>query len=140
MRLNVKMLKNVSNINSWYYASEATIQEGQANEIYFQLVDFDKIPGNDKSVALPDSPLRYMPTGTIVTLTASFPSIDSAQEFTVVGTQPFPKDPSIWKLSLTANQLPKAGNFKITLVEDGVSKNILAKNALSVDLLNVGSC
>ncbi len=140
MRLNAKILKNVASVNSWAYANQASVQEGQANDIYFQIVDYDQIPGSDKSVALPDSPLRYMPTGTVVTLSASFPSIDSAQEFSVIGTQPFPQDKSIWKVTLLATQVPKSGNFKIKLTEDGVDKNILAKNALSVDLLNVGSC
>ena len=140
MRLNAKMLKNVANVNSWAYANEATIQEGQANEIYFQLVDFDQIPGTSTSTVLPDSPLRYMPQGTVIELSASFPSIDSAQEFSVVGTQPFPQDPSIWKVTLLSTQVPKSGNFKIKLMEDGKAKNILAKNAIAVDLLNVGSC
>lgn len=140
MRLNAKILKNVAGVNNWAYANQASVQEGQANEIYFQIVDWDQIPGTDKSIALPDAPLRYIPQGTVVTLSASFPSIDSAQEFSVVGTQPFPDDKSIWKVTLLSNQVPKSGNFKIKLTEDGNSKNILAKNALSVDLLNVGSC
>lgn len=140
MRLNTKILKNIAGVNNWSYTDQASVQEGQSNDIYFQLVDYDQIPGNDKSVALPDSPLRYMPLGTIVTLSATFPSIDSAQEFSVIGTQPFPQDKSIWKVTLLSTQLPKSGNFKIKLTEDGVDKNILAKNAVSVDLLNVSSC
>ena len=140
MRLNAKILKNVAGVNNWAYANQASIQEGQANEIYFQIVDWDQIPGTDKSIALPDAPLRYIPQGAVISLSASFPSIDSAQEFSVVGTQPFPDDKSIWKVTLLSNQVPKSGNFKIKLVEDGSAKNILAKNALSVNLLNVGSC
>ncbi len=139
MRLNAKILKNVANVNNWQYANQASIQEGQANEIYFQFVDYDKVPGSDKSSALPDSPLRYMPQGE-VSVSATFPSIDTALEFTVVATQPFADDKSIWKVSLLSTQLPKSGNFKIKLTEDGADKNILAKNAIAVDLLNVGSC
>lgn len=139
MRLNAKILKNVANVNNWQYANQASIQEGQANEIYFQFVDYDKVPGSDKSSALPDSPLRYMPQGE-VSVSATFPSIDTALEFTVVATQPFADDKSIWKISLLSTQLPKSGNFKIKLTEDGADKNILAKNAIAVDLLNVGSC
>lgn len=140
MRLNAKILKNVASVNNWSYANQATVQEGQSNEIYFQIVDYDQIPGADKSSALPDSPLRYIPQGTVVTLSASFPSIDSAQEFTVIGIQPFADDKSIWKVTLLSTQIPKSGNFKIKLIEDGNSKNILAKNAVTVNLLNVGSC
>ncbi len=140
MRLNIKILKNVANVNNWQYASQAAIQEGQTNEIYIQLVDFDMVAGIDKSAALPENPLRHIPQGTVVTLQASFPSIDSAQEFTVNATQPFADDKSIWKISLLSTQLPKSGNFKLSLTIDGVVKNILAKNAVVVDLINVGSC
>jgi hypothetical protein len=140
MRLNAKILKNVANVNNWQYANQASIQEGQVNEIYLQLVDYDKVPGSDKSVALPDSPLRYIPQGTTVALVATFPSIDSAEEFEVSATQPFADDKSIWKISLLSTQLPKSGNFKLKLTEDGVDKHILVKNSIAVDLLNVGSC
>ena len=139
MRLNAKILKNVADVNNWQYANQASIQEGQVNEIYLQLVDYDKVPGSDKSTALPDSPLRYMPQAG-ATLTASFPSIDSAQEFEVIASQPFANDTSIWKISLLSTQLPKSGNFKLKLTEGGADKQILVKNAIAVDLLNVGSC
>jgi hypothetical protein len=140
MRLNAKILKNVAGVNNWSYANQASVQEGQANEIYFQIVDYDQIPGTDKSIALPDAPLRYIPQGTEIGLSASFPSIDSAQEFTIIGIQPFADDKSIWKVTLLSSQVPKSGNFKIRLIEDGNAKNILAKNAITVDLLNVGGC
>ena len=140
MRLNAKILKNVANINQWQYASQTTIQEGQANEIYVQLVDLDKTPGIEKSSVLPDFPLRYISQAAAQALQATFPSIDDAAEFAVSGTQPFADDKSIWKFTLTASQLPKSGNFKLKLTEDGVDKFILVKNSIVVDLLNVGSC
>jgi hypothetical protein len=140
MRLNAKVLKNVANVNHWLYSSQASVQEGQANEIYVQLVDFDKIPGSDKSVALPDSPLRYIPQGSVIALEATFTSIDTAQEFSIIGTQPFADDKSIWKFTLQSTQLPKSGNFKLTLTEDSVVKAMLVKGGVSTQLLNVGSC
>lgn len=140
MRLNVKILKNVANVNHWQYANQASLQEGQSNEIYVQLVDYDMIAGNDKSVSLPENPLRYIPQGTVVTLQATFPSINDAEQFTINGTQPFADDKSIWKFSLTANQLPRSGNFKLVLTEDGNPKNIIGKDSIKVSLLNVGSC
>jgi len=140
MRLNAKILKNVANINQWYYSNQATVQEGQANEIYVQLVDLDIAPGLEKSTTLPDFPLRYISQGAVVALAATFPSIDDAAEIVVSGSQPFAGDKSIWKFSLTALQLPKSGNFKLKLTEDGIDKQILVKNAISVDLLSVGSC
>jgi hypothetical protein len=140
MRLNAKIIKNVANVNNWSYANQASVQEGQLNDIYFQIVDYDQVPSGDKSAALPDNPLRYIPQGTVVSVSASFPSVDSAQEFTVIGTQPFADDKSIWKVTLLSSQVPKSGNFKIKLTEDGNSKTILAKNAITVYLLNTGSC
>lgn len=140
MRLNVKTLKNVANINNWQYANQATVQEGQINEIYIQLVDLDKIPGSDRSSVLPDNPLRYIPQGTVIAVEATFPSIDDADELVIAGAQPFVDDKSIWKFTLSATQLPKSGNFTIKLTEDGVNKFVLVKSGVSADFLNVGGC
>lgn len=140
MRLSAKILKNVANVNNWEYANSASVQEGQANEIYVQLVDLDKIPGQDKSVALPENPMRYIPQGTTIETEATFPSINDANVLTIIGTQPFADDKSIWKFTLTDEQLPKSGNFKIKLMEDANEKNILVKGGVSASLLNVGSC
>lgn len=140
MRLNAKLLKNVANVNQWQYANQASVQEGQVNEIYIQLVDLDKMPGIDKSSVLPDFPLRYIPQGAVIAVQATFPSIDDDLEFSVLGTQPFVDDKSIWKFSLSNTQLPKSGNFKVKITEDGVDKFILVKNGISVDLLNIGGC
>ena len=140
MRLNAKILKNVANVNQWYYANEAAVQEGQANEIYIQLVDLDKTPGIEKSSVLPDFPLRYISQGTVVALEATFPSIDDAEEIVIAGSQPFSDDKSIWQFSLSNSQLPKSGNFKLKLTEDGVDRYILVRNAVSVELLSPGSC
>lgn len=140
MRLNAKILKNVANVNQWQYTNQASVQEGQANEIYLQLVDLDKTPGLEKSVALPDFPLRYISQAAVTALEATFPSIDDTQQIVVSATQPFADDKSIWKISLANDQLPKSGNFKLKLTEDGLDKFILVKSAISVDLLDVGSC
>ncbi|HBI01341.1 MAG TPA: hypothetical protein DDY18_06920 [Flavobacterium sp.] len=140
MRLSAKVLKNVANVNNWEYANSASVQEGQANEIYVQLVDLDKVPGPDKSVALPEHPMRYIPQGTTIGAEATFPSIDDADVLVIIGTQPFADDKSIWKFDLTDAQLPKSGNFKIKLTEDANEKNILVKGGVSASLLNVGSC
>ena len=140
MRLSAKILKNVASVNQWYYGNQASVQEGQANEIYLQIVNLDITPGAEKSAALPEYPIRYISQATVSALVATFPSIDDASEFSITATQPFASDKSIWKLSLSNTQLPKSGNFKLKLTEDGADKNILVKNGVSVDLLNEGSC
>lgn len=140
MKLNAKILKNVDNVNSWKYAAQSSIQEGQANSVYLQLVDLDKIPGNDKSTVLPENPMRYISQATTLTVEATFSSIDDSGDIVVIGTQPFADDKSIWKISLSDTQLPKSGNFKLKVTEDGIDKQMLIKNSIVVDLLNIGGC
>ena len=133
MRLNARLLKNVAGVNYWEYANEAHIQEGQANDVYIQLVDLDKPLGKD-------CPLRYLSQATTVSIEATSPSIDDDQVITIAGSQVFPDDKSIWKFTFSSIQLPNSGAIQIKLTEDGVNKffNILA--ALSVSLINDGGC
>lgn len=141
MRLNIKMIKNVANVNQWEYANEAYIQEGQANEFYFQIVDLDKTPENKSRVGIfPEYPMRYISQATSFSVSVTFESIDDAQEFSVNATQPFVDDRSICKVSLSASQSPKAGSIKVSITEDGVVKTFIAKATISVDYLNIGSC
>lgn len=140
MRLNAKILKNVANINQWEYTDSAHVQEGQINEIYFQLVDFDKIHAAEKSKALPDFPLRYIPQGSIVSASVIFPDINPEVEFSAIAAQPFPDDKSIFKVVLAPSQVPNSGSIRIILIEDGNEKSFILKNAIKVSILNTGGC
>lgn len=140
MRINAKMLKNVSGVNHWEYATEAYLQEGQINEFYFQLVDLNKIHPAEKSKAQPDFPLRYISQATVVSATVTFPALDSGDQFDIVATQPFADDKSIWKVTVPSAQVPSSGNIIVTLTEDGATKTFVVKSAIRVELLNVGSC
>lgn len=140
MRINAKILKNVANVNQWEYATEAYVQEGQTNEIYLQLVDLDKTHLGEKSKALPDFPLRYMPQGAVNAIDVTFPNIDSTEEITVSATQPFSDDKSIWKVTLSSAQVPNSGNIIVKLTEDGVEKSFVVRSAVRVEMLNVGGC
>ena len=141
MRLNARMLKNVASVNQWEYANEAHAQEGQVNDIYIQLVDLDKLPQIDKSVVLPEFPLRHIPQYTTsVALEVTFESIDDAAEFSIAGSKPFPQDESIWKFTLSSTQTPQSGNVKFKLTTDGSDKYFLVISGIRVDLLNVGGC
>lgn len=140
MRINAKILKNVADVNTWQYANQAYIQEGQANSIYIQLVDLDKTHPDEKSEALPDFPVRYIPQGAVNSVSMTFLDIDSDTEFSVTGSQPFADDKSIWKIDLTDAQLPNTGSVKVSLDEDGTVMQFLLKGALSVELLDVGGC
>lgn len=140
MRLSAKILKNVSNINHFNYADQATIVEGSSNEFHLQLVDLDKLTYDKDSVALPDHPLRYIPA-TGATLVATFSSLFEDEEFSVSATQPFTDDKSIWKVGLTDEQLPKTGNLILTLTENGNSKKFVVRFAIRTELSDdFGGC
>jgi len=140
MRLYAKMLKNVSNVNHFEYTATTYVAEGGVNDIYFQLVDLDKVyyPGIDTST-LPNNPLRYMPaTGS--TIDVIFDSLFDDAQFVKTATQPFAQDASIWKVSLAADEIPSSGNFIFELTESGSVKRVTVKNVMNVSLNEVGSC
>lgn len=141
MRLSGKMLINVEGVNTWKYSNQAYVYEGQQNDIYLQLVDVAKDPSiTPVSKNLPENPMRYIPQGTTVTASIKFPSVDNNQEITVVGSQPFVDDKSIWKFTLADNQLPGTGYARLTLTEDGSSKTVNLRNVINVETIEIGSC
>lgn len=140
MRINAKMLRNVSGLNHWEYASEAFLQEGQINEFYLQLVDLNKIQPAEKSKSQPDFPLRYITQAAVASLVVTFPALDSGDQFDIVATQPFADDKSIWKVTIPSTQTPSSGNITVSFTEDGVQKTFVVRNAIRVELLNVGGC
>lgn len=142
MRLSAKILKNVVDVNHWQHANQAHIAEGQPNDVYIQLVDMDWSTKSspEQSAAYPQYPVRYISQAAAVSVEATFLSIDDAQEFSIVATQPFADDKSIYKFSLSSSQIPNAGNLVIKVTEDGVEKSFVIKQAIEVDLLNKGSC
>jgi hypothetical protein len=140
MRLNAKMLKNVSNVNHWEYAEAAFVQEGQANSFYIQLVDLDKIHPGEKSKILPDFPLRYMSQAAVFSVEVVFLDVNPDNQFTVTATQPFADDKSIFRIDLTEEQVPNSGNLQVNLTEDGVTKRFLVKGGIKVEMQDVGGC
>lgn len=142
MRLSAKLLKNIVDINHWQHANQAHIAEGQPNDIYIQLVDLDWSTKSspEQSAAYPQYPVRYISQATTIEVKALFLSIDDNQEFEIVASQPFADDKSIYKFSLSSTQIPNAGNMIIKVIEDGVEKSFVIKQAIQVDLLNLGGC
>jgi len=133
MRLDAQMLKNVVNVNQWEHANDVYIQEGQANDFYFQVMD------RNKELAQ-DCYMRYISQATVTTMTVTFSSIDDAKIITANAVQPFSDDKSIWKVSLTSSQTPNSGSIQIKLTEDGVDKFFNARGVIQVNLLNNGGC
>ncbi len=141
MRLSAKPLKNVENVNNWLYANQVSVYEDQINDLYFQIVDLSKNPQiTSVSSAYPECAMRYLSQTTVVSVSITFPAIDDDEEFSVVGTQPYTDDKSIWKFTLSSSQLPKTGYAKFTITEDGVAKSFLVNSVIRAELLNIGSC
>jgi hypothetical protein len=142
MRLSAKILKNVNNVNSWVYTNQAFFSEGQSNDLFIQLVDLDQSVDvyNEKSQAFPQTPIRYMSLAVVSGLEATFPSLEDESVIVVAGTQPFPQDKSIWKISLSDSQTPSSGTVEFKLTEDGVSRSFKVKAAVSVDGSDIGGC
>lgn len=137
MKLSARLLKNVSSANSFSYAETWTsIQDdtvAEATRLYFQFVDLDQ--------GSADCPIRFLPIGTVVTATVSFPNLDDALEFTTNATQLYPTDDkSIWYIDLTSSQFPSSGAVVFSLTIDGVTRRFRLDNAMSVETLNAGMC
>jgi hypothetical protein len=141
MRLSGRILRNVASVNMWQTTNQAFVQEGQENIVYIQLLDADFSTANaERSPAFNEFPIRYLSQASVVSVFAKFDAIDDEDAFEVTGTKPFADDKSIWKFVLADDQTPRSGNLIIRIVEDGVQRSFLIKNAISVETLNVGSC
>lgn len=129
MKLSVKFLKNVANINNFQYADQWNISEGSQHVLYFQFIDKLK------------EDLRYISQATSIDeVTVNFLNIDETFEIIKTATQPFVDDKSIWMITLEADEVPNPGAVKFSITEDGVEKRFRVEQAISVDLLDVGSC
>jgi hypothetical protein len=133
MHLSARILENVSGVNSFDYANQATFTEGDTPTIYFQLVDLAK---NKASEGFVPAGCRYVPEAD-ATLTITLDHVDSARKITRAATQPFANDPSIWSfVILTTDKLRGTVNMKLALSEDGKVTNGLKQAALGVETLD----
>ena len=142
MRLSGKILKNVVDVNHWRHSSQAFVAEGQINYIYVQLVDLDQSTKstNEQSDAFPQFPIRYLSQSTVMSVRANFLNIDEESSYEINASQPFSEDRSIWKFTLNRDQIPAAGNLKITVREDGHDRTFVIRQAIHVDLIDQGGC
>ena len=133
MYFSIKPLDNVIGVNSWNYSSYLYCYEGQPNTLSFQIVKLDKNSANQP-------PMRYMSQASVLAVSLIFPALNSVDQIEVLATQCFVDDKSIWKVALSSTQLPKSGAIQVKIVEDGIESNFIVKNAVSTELLNIGSC
>ncbi len=125
MRLSLIPLVSYQNNNSFRVASEWEIRSGEANTLYFQLVDLDQ----DK--------IRYM-AASGATMTVNFPGVDGNLTKTALVANAL--DPSIWSVSLLSTDIFGSGNIQIILTEGASVKKAWAYDVLSVEPGNPGGC
>lgn len=128
MKLSVKFLKNVVNVNTFQYFENWDISEGSAQRLYFQIVDLHK------------EGIRYMSQETPLLVSVKFPSIDSDIAIEKTATQPFADDKSIWYVDLDVFEVPNPGSVEFCLDENGVVSRFKVAQAITVNLLEDGGC
>ena len=110
MRLSAKPIVAYQNINSFRFATEWTIRDGEANTLYFQLIDLDQ------------EDLRYIPIDDDFEVSMEFPALDAAAVITKVGVTPSQLDRSVVAVTLNASDAVSSGNVRIAVTENGVAK------------------
>jgi hypothetical protein len=129
MKLSIKFLKNVANVNTYQYVSQWNISEGSSHTLYFQFVD-----------KLKDD-LRYLSQATVInSVKVTFLNIDEASEIEKTAVQAFSDDKSIWRITLDSDEVPNSGAIKVAITEDGQEKKFRVEQAIVVELLDAGSC
>ena len=132
MRISAKAISTFNHVNSFVLDSQWQIRAGEANTLYFQLVDLDQSH---------KCPFRYIAALRGTTLTVTFPSIDNSAIITVNATMADPADTSLWYIELTDAQVPSSGNVNFALTEGSVTRRFSVLNFMSVEFPgNNGSC
>jgi hypothetical protein len=128
MKLSVKFLKNVENVNNFQYIKQWEISEGSDHDLYFQVIDKLK------------EDLRYMSQDPDVEMKVQFQGLDSDSPIEKEATQPFVDDKSIWKITLSDTETPNSGAVRFAITENEKTKTFNVEQAIVVDLLNFGGC
>ncbi len=116
MLLAARMLNDAQNANSFEYVQIAQLTAGDQTDVYFQLVDASKNTSVPTTIFDP-SGFRYMPAYGAA-LQVVLKSIDDAKTVTRWAAQPFPLDPSIWRLTLmSTDTLVGTFGLQLTLTE-----------------------
>ena len=127
MFLKIQMLANVANFNSFGFATEVRMTQGNAKTVYFRLVDSEQ-----NETGTPPG-IRYIPASG-ATISIDFLNIDDSKKFSRAATNPFPEDTSIWAIDLlSTDPLKGTVSLKVNLVEGLVSTSIFAKAVLLVN-------
>lgn len=128
MLLSARPLVDVVDVNHYRPATELVVNKGDAAGLYFQLVDLEQLP---RAQSWMPGGLRYVPSGSPLTLSVEFVNIDAARAFTRFGVQPFAGDGSVWRVDLMASDvLDGTGALRFTLTEGVVVRSFLVPAVL----------
>lgn len=134
MRLSVRVLDNVTDVNSFDLVDSLEMSEGDAPALFFQLVN----PTQDRAdQGFYPAGRRYMP-GAGATVSVQLQNIDDARVVTRPATQPFAQDPSIWSVQLmSTDKLRGTVSMQLTLTEAGPkTSTAIVPVALSVYVID----
>jgi hypothetical protein len=134
MKLTAHPLKNVTSVNYfdlakvWQLTVDNTVTPpvGEQTSLYFQVYNEDQ-------------DLRYIPEGA-TTVTVTFPNLDPAKLFSVIASQPYNDDKSLFKIDLLSSMVPSSGAVRFSLTDNNGTKIWSVTNMMSVIKLNSGAC
>ncbi len=128
MLLSARILENYVNANTFDYATEACWTEGDAVEVYFQLVDMSKDRG---SLGFNPSGRRYMPADG-ATLVVTVDTLDNAKKLSR-DAEAVDEDGSIWKFTVLATDTIRGtAHLRFALTEGSAVVRGLLDSALSI--------
>ena len=133
MYLGARILSAVADKNNFEYATEWVHRQKTQDTLYLQLVDLDH-----NRAGQPEG-IRYVPAAGS-TMTVTLGSIDAVKAVSRAATQPFPLDPSIWKVDILAADDPGEGNIEISMTEAGVVRKARVTNGVSVESDDPSMC
>lgn len=153
MRLSANLIKSFNSINSFTFG-DWNIRASEPQSLYFQIVDLDQQPWNVPTQTswpgVAQSPLnnslRYL-TGqggnTPVVVTVTFPVLDctAGNALVITASAVSAADPSLFKVDLTALQVPGSGNVIFSVQEAAVTRKFFVQDGVSVeDPTSLGQC
>lgn len=133
MKLSAKAITTYNHVNSFNFGNQWSIRSGEANTLYFQIVDLDQ------------ASLRYivgvgLTSPTVPSIAVTFPSIDDDDIIVVTATQVDPLDGSLWKIDLLADQVPSSGNVFFAITEGPKTRRFSMLNFIIVESATAGEC
>lgn len=155
MKLSANLIKNYNSVNSFNFG-DWSIRANEPVTLYFQIIDLDQQPwcnsGNGAiwpNVIQQSSnqlALRYL-TGqgmgtTPVVVTVTFPTLNcNSSPLTITATAVDAADASLFKVDLTALQVPGSGNVIFSVQEGSTIRRFFVQDAISVEnTSNLGQC